>query len=106
MAALRAAAAPGPGRTAVGGLADLLAPSGLTMEVTGPRGTIASLGNGVDSRLGKLVAGSRHVRLGSVRTVLPLAAAQIRGQAPSARRVGPLLAAAAVIALMGRAGRR
>lgn len=106
VAAFRAAAAPGNGRPALGGLGDVLAEAGLVVEVTGPRGSVATLGDGVDSGLGRLLAGSRHVRLGRLRAVTPLAAARgVDLLGPAARRALPVLALAALAAVL-RQGRR
>ncbi len=80
----------------------LLSEEGVTVEVTGPRGTVATLGAGIDTRLGKVLAGSRYVRLGSPSAVRPLAVAEARRRAGEARTalVGGivLLVLAAVVA--------
>lgn len=103
VAAFRAATAPGPGQTSVGAVADLLAASGLVLDVTGPRGTVATLGDGVDSRLGHLLAGSRRVRPGDVRAVRPLALAQARSVlVPSVLRVVVLGSAVVALAALRR----
>ena len=76
-----------------------LADEGAVLEVTGPDGVVATVGAGVDSPVGRLLAGSRHVRLGRPRAVAPLArarAAQLAGQ-PRGRAA---LAAAALAALL------
>jgi hypothetical protein len=99
--AFRSAVAPSTGGTSIGALADLLAASGLVVEVCGPEGTIATLGDGVDSQLGRLVAGSRRVRPGAARAVRPLAVAQARSGLGSSRRgtaVAVVLLLAAAIA--------
>lgn len=103
VAAFRAATAPGPGPTSISGVADLLAASGLVLEVTGPHGTVATLGDGVDSRVGGLLAGSRRVRPGDVRAVRPVAVAQARSVlAPSVRPVVVLAAAALALGVLRR----
>jgi len=103
VAAFRAATARGPGQNSVGAVADLLAASGLVLQVTGPRGTVATLGDGVESRLGDLLAGSRRVRPGDVRAVRPLAVTQARSMlAPSTRRVVMLGAAPVAFAVLSR----
>ena len=61
-------------------VADLLASSGLRVEVQGPSGLLARAGSGVDSPLGGWVTGSRHVAPGSVRSLAPVVAARLRGQ--------------------------
>lgn len=101
VAAFRAASAPSPGGTSIGGLADLLAGSGLVVEVTGPQGTVATLGEGIDSPLGRLAAGSRRVRLGSARAVRPLALAQARSTL-TGRRTATVAVALVVLAALTR----
>ncbi len=49
---------------------------GITLAVSGPGGTVATVGAGVDSSLGRLATGSRHVRLGRPAAVAPLARAR------------------------------
>lgn len=88
---------------AQGGLsavADLLAESGLSVEVDGPAGHVATVGAGVDSVLGRVVAGSRRVRPGRPAALRPLVVAQVRQAVGGPRTV--LLAAAAVLVLLGR----
>jgi hypothetical protein len=53
------------GPRAVGRVADQLADAGLTLQVTGPRGTVADLGYGVRSRAGRVITGSAAVRPGA-----------------------------------------
>jgi hypothetical protein len=107
VAAFRAAAAPGNGRPALGGLGDVLAAAGLVVEVTGPRGSVATLGDGVDSPVGRLLAGSRHVRPGRLRAVTPLAAARgVDLLGPAARRLVPLLPLAALWLALRQVRRR
>ena len=69
---------PATGSSLLDPFARLLHDSGLTLEVTGPDGTVATVGAGVDSRLGRLTTGSRHVRLGEARAVAPLARSRVR----------------------------
>lgn len=98
VAAFRAASAPGRGRPALGGLGDLLADAGLVVEVAGPAGVVATVGHGVDSRLGALTAGSRRVQPGSVRAVRPLVVERLREAARGPAAV-PLVAVGALLAL-------
>jgi hypothetical protein len=87
-------------------LADQLAAAGLRLEVTGPRGSVAVLGEVTGSLLGRLASGSAHVGLGSLRAVAPLAIARVRRN--ERRLLLPALAAAAVLlamALNRRSGR-
>lgn len=48
-------------RARTAALGDLLSTTGVTVEVSGPRGAIARFGAGVDSRLGRLLTGSPNV---------------------------------------------
>jgi len=57
---------------------DFLAGVGLTVDVVGPKGLVATLGSGVDSAIGAWVSGTRHVRFGSVGSAGPLAVARLR----------------------------
>ena len=61
-------------------VADLLASSGLRVEVQGLSGLLARAGRGVDSPLGGWVTGSRHVAPGSVRSSLPWSPRGCAGQ--------------------------
>jgi len=54
-------------------LAKTLADQGLTVVVEGPQGLIASVGAVRTSRAQRLLTRSAHIRLGSLRTVAPLA---------------------------------
>lgn len=45
----------------VGRAADLLAAAGITVDIRGRRGPVASLGAGTANRVGRAVTGSRHV---------------------------------------------
>ena len=76
---------------------------GTQVEVTGPDGLVATVGAGVSSSVGRLLAGSRHVRLGRPAAVRPLAVAELRR-----RRVPIALAAAGalVLAVVLRRARR
>lgn len=60
------------GPRAVARIADQLVDAGLTLEVTGPRGTVADLGFGVRSRVGRVVTGSSSVRPGAPVALLTL----------------------------------
>ena len=71
-------------RARTAALGDLLSTTGVTVEVSGPRGRIARIGAGVDSRLGHLLTGSRNV---DVRGVL----------VTTWRSPGPRIGAAAVV---------
>jgi len=71
-------------RARTAALGDLLSTTGVTVEVSGPRGAIARFGAGVDSRLGRLLTGSANV---DVRGVL----------VATWRAPGPRIGAAAVL---------
>lgn len=74
-------------RTRTAALGDLLSTSGVTVEVSGPRGAIARLGAGVDSRLGRLLTGSANL--------------DVRGALVTTWRApGPRIGAAAVVAAL------
>lgn len=76
---------------------------GIVLEVSGPDGLVATVGAGVSSSVGRLLAGSRFVRLGRPAAVRPLAIAELRR-----RRVPIALAAvgATVLAVLLRRARR
>lgn len=76
-------------------LATQLADGGVTVEVSGPAGRVATVGAGVDSTLGRFAAGSRRVELGGPRAVVPLARVQARRLLGERRRT--LLAALAAL---------
>jgi len=78
---------------------DLLAEAGVTVEVVHPQGPIVMVGAGVDSAIGALLSGTRHLRLGSLRAAAPLARARL--VPPSAQVHRPLaVAAASLLALI------
>lgn len=85
-------------------VAQLLHDEGLALEITGPAGRVATVGAGVQSPLGRVLAGSRHVRLGTPAAVRPLAVAEARRRL----RAAPVPAAALLLvgALAVRAGVR
>ncbi len=78
-------------------LGDLLAEAGLTIEVVGPHGPVVTVGAGVDSAVGALLSGTRHLRLGSLRAAAPLARARLMLPAPARRPVA--VAAASLLTL-------
>lgn len=88
-------------------IADQLAAEGLSIEVSGPDGLLATVGAGVDSSIGRLVTGSRRVKLGRPAALRPLAVAQARRSAPAARTLalgaGALALLAAVLRRLARA---
>jgi hypothetical protein len=83
-------------------VADLLADEGVVVEVSGPGGRVATVGAGVDSVAGRLLAGSRRVRLGRPSAVRPLAVAQLRRSAAPARPALLLGGVALLLWLLGR----
>jgi hypothetical protein len=74
------------------------------VEVTGPHGLVATVGAGVDSPLGRVLAGSRRVRLGRPAAVRPLAVAQARRT--SGRLARPALIVLGAAGLLWALGRR
>jgi hypothetical protein len=48
-------------RVEMGRAAELLAAAGITVDVCGPRGPVATLGAGTSNRVGRAITGSRHV---------------------------------------------
>lgn len=87
-------------------VADQMHDEGVVLEVSGPDGLVATVGAGVESPLGRLLAGSRHVRLGRPAAVRPLALAQVRRSLGGARRGLALAGALAVLAWFARRARR
>lgn len=77
---------------------------GAVLEVSGPDGRVARVGAGIDSPVGRVLAGSRHVRLGRPAAVRPLAVAQLR-RGLARRRTGAL-ALALLAGLLAAAGAR
>lgn len=97
------------GSAALRQVAGLLHDQGVTVEVTGPSGTVATVGAGVRSGVGRATTGSPHVRLGRLGAVAPLARAQVSASASTAvaaHRVEALVAAGlGVLALLAAARR-
>jgi len=83
-------------------VADQLAAEGLSVEVSGPDGLLATVGAGVDSPLGRLVTGSRRVRLGRPAALRPLAVAQARRFLPPPRTLAVGALALALLAVLRR----
>ena len=88
------------GPRAIGRLAGELAASGVRLEVTGPRGSVAHLGQGVDSRLGRLATGSSAVAPGAPAAVAVLLWSRV------SRRAGAAAAAVVVLAVAVGLGRK
>ena len=87
-------------------VARLLHDEGAVLEVTGPAGRVARVGAGVDSPVGRLLAGSRHVRLGRPSAVRPLAVAQARRGLGTARTRAALALAVGLLVAAGARRRR
>ena len=87
----------------LGTLADQLAADGLSVEVTGPAGLLATVGAGADSALGRAVTGSRHVQPGRPAALRPLVLSQVR---QGVRRRRSLLLAIAAVAVLAARRRR
>ncbi len=64
---LPAAISPLTGRTAIGRAATELRNAGLRVDVRGPDGVLVHLGQGAESRFGRVVTGSSAVQFGTVR---------------------------------------
>lgn len=96
------------GPRAVGLVGDALRESGLRLDVDGPHGTLARLGAGVDSRLGRVSTGSRAVQPGSPSALAPLVWHRLRQDVRLQAGAGALAlaAAGAVVAVLTRRGRR
>lgn len=62
----------------VGRAASEMADAGVHLDVEGPHGTVVSIGNGEDSKLGRLVTGSAAIQPKSVRSLLPFAGAVVK----------------------------
>lgn len=89
------------GPAALRTVADVLAGEGLSVEVSGPAGRLALIGAEADSAVGRVLTGSRHVRLGSPAALRPLAVAQAR-RSLDPRQLAPrtLLTAAGALAAL------
>lgn len=89
-------------------LAARLQESGLTVSVDGPDGTVATIGAGVSSRVGRVLAGSGQVSLGSPRAVAPLARTRLANETrrPVVRLVTLGALAVGVLVVARRIGSR
>lgn len=65
--------------TQLGPLADGLARRGITVRVEGPRGTLVQLGDVKSGPVGRAIAGSSHIKLGHLATLLSEAQHRERG---------------------------
>jgi hypothetical protein len=81
-------------RRSIGRVADTLDRAGLRLDVRGPAGVLLRLGEGVGSRSGRLLTGSRAVTIGPAREV----AAGLTSGLPT-HRIAAAAFAAAVIAV-------
>ena len=90
----------------LGTVADALAEQGMAVEVSGPRGLLARVGAGADSRVGSALTGSRRVQLGSASALRPVAVAQVRRSITTLPVATRRLAAAGVAVLLLRVLRR
>ncbi len=93
------------GPAALQAIAGLLHDEGLVVELSGPAGLVATVGSGVNSPVGALLAGSRRIRLGTPAAVRPLAVAQVRRSAAAAPGGRPALLALATLLFLVLAGR-
>ncbi|MEO6501294.1 MAG: hypothetical protein ABIQ09_05220, partial [Jatrophihabitantaceae bacterium] len=86
------------GPRALGAFADSLDTAGVELKVTGPSGTLLSLGNGQHWRWGRLTTGSVHVRPGGMAGLRSLLVEAARGRL---RRNWPRTRAVAVGVVVG-----
>ena len=93
----------GPAAGGIDAIGSALAEAGLRVVLTGPRGDVVTLGAGIHSGFGRLLAGSRRARLGRPSAVAPLVGARLR-RAASGRRALLVTALAAGV-LIARARR-
>ena len=84
------------GPKAVGRLGAELAAAGLRLEVTGPRGTVAHLGDGVRSRFGRLATGSAAVSPGAPTAVAALLWSRVPRTTAAAAALALVLAGTAI----------
>lgn len=94
---------PQVGTAALPYLADRLTDAGLTLEVQGPQGRVATVGAGTSSVLGKLLTGSRAIAPGDRAAVTALALSQVRrNRIPIAAAAAAVVVASAAIVLVVR----
>lgn len=97
---------PAVGPAVLQAVAGLLHDQGVLVAVRGPAGLVAEVGAGVDSRVGRLLTGSRRVRLGAPAAVRPLAVAQarrtLRRSARAVRRPAAVLVLAGTLLVGAR----
>lgn len=94
------------GPRAVGRVATELAAAGLRLEVSGPRGKVAHLGDGVKSRLGRVVTGSAAVAPGAPGAVAVLLWSRLPRRAVAIAAVALSVATLAVASRRRRPGVR
>lgn len=80
-------------RTDVGRAAELLAATGITVDVHGPHGPVATLGAGTANRFGRVLTGSRRV------AIAPRGAARLVGASRSVRTVAAVVVSAVLVVL-------
>ena len=90
------------GTAGVRAAVEALAAQGLSVDVAGPHGRLALVGAQADSRLGRLVTGSRRVQFGRPVALFPLAVVQARAALPSRRRTAIAVVLVAVLAILRR----
>jgi hypothetical protein len=88
----------GPG--VLGAFADSLHTAGVELEVTGPSGTLLTLGSDQHSRWGRLATGSVHVRPGGMATLRPLLVEVVREQLRHSRPRARAGAAGVLVAVV------
>ena len=94
------------GPAVLSALAEQLHREGVVVEVSGPDGLVAAAGAGIDSSLGRVLAGSRRIRLGRPAAVRPLAVAQLRRSTRGLARPAAALVLLAILWALGRRARR
>jgi hypothetical protein len=87
------------GPRALGRLAEVLRAAGVRVTVTGPRGDVLAMGDVPPAWTGRLLTGSRSVRMGSWSAVRPLVLASARRRVPLGRRA--VVAVTVVLATAG-----
>jgi hypothetical protein len=94
-------------RAALDAVGRTLDDAGLAAHVVGRHGVLLEIGRGCASPFGATVLGSRHVRLGRMAAVLPVAASYVRHRSAARPRVRLAAAGVAIAALtVGAAVRR
>jgi hypothetical protein len=97
-----ASSVPEVGTSWLPAFADRLTDAGLSLEVVGPQGRVATVGYGASSFVGRLVTGSRAVQPGDGRAVFALLLAQARRNPRTLLGVGAGVGIVAALAVVLR----